>query len=922
MAKDIIVIPVQIGAVLPDVAVKQGDAGSRLLRLCFRGRDDKPIDLTDHLVTLYAVKPDKTKEFASVSISDAAAGEAQVVLSSSLLAVAGICECELTLTGPDDTVLSTNPMRIAVLPLLRDDAAIESQDEFPAMLEALARAQQYNAQIFTMSVNGGEPHGPDENGNVDLAITGAQELTGYLRADHLNQPGNPPALDEDGILDESVLPLSGYLKKAELDTAGNPPSLQQNGLLSLSVLPLEGYLSYAALGTPGNPPALGSNGLLSEAVLPLSGYVKKADVNKPGSPPALGADGKLSSDLLPENDYLSRSALGTPGNPPKLNADGKLPDAVLPFDRLVTYGSLDSAGSAPLLRGDGTLSPSVIPQLDGYVTNDALEEKIQAGDFSKVLSEETCYLPVGYDYVTEKTVQSASIVQAVGSTLCDPSSHLLSHAQPSLTVGETPVLLPALGEWDRIADGTLYRGTSEILSLAAMPGTWSILGSYSSAESGVCMELSTPLPDPWLPPGLSWGQEAVNEQALRILCSHFDSYATRYVIYSSGVRKTGICIEKAKKIRVRVPLSFVGVETVAQVTSANFIAALQQNNVRIVYGYQTPVASALESSSLPITPNMTNRITLTGLPVQEETGLSSLQVSFLHQRTLDHTVALAKESAADRYANALTGLAEGTELSVSDLQSGTRFSSLKLFGICQQNSVPGTISFAGDGGSIPLLVDGQTREIPLSLYGIPDGTGGFTAQDQLVVDYVQNTVFVLRRVGRIVMNGEETIFADLDSARDESNYVYMTGNNLAANGRLLCNLLPWRSNGYDTALSYCWTSTVIAVTLLNSETGIVTGEERSAYLEKFRTWFRAKAAAGTPLTLYYPLVQPQLEQVDNKTRALLLSIAPKGTGTVLSTAATPHPELSLSYHKDADKTIASLLSRIEVLEEQAVNAQW
>ena len=114
-------------------------------------------------------------------------------------------------------------MRIAVLPLLRDDAAIESQDEFPAILEALARAQQYNAQIFTMSVNGGEPHGPDENGNVDLAITGAQELTGYLRADHLNQPGNPPALDEDGMLSESVLPLSGYLKKAELDTAGNPP---------------------------------------------------------------------------------------------------------------------------------------------------------------------------------------------------------------------------------------------------------------------------------------------------------------------------------------------------------------------------------------------------------------------------------------------------------------------------------------------------------------------------------------------------------------------------------------------------------------------------------------------------------------------------------------------------------------------------
>ena len=172
------------------------------------------------------------------------------------------------------------------------------------------------------------------------------------------------------------------------------------------------------------------------------------------------------------------------------------------------------------------------------------------------------------------------------------------------------------------------------------------------------------------------------------------------------------------------------------------------------------------------------------------------------------------------------------------------------------------------------------------------------------------------------MSGEEAIAADLDSARDESNYVYMTAENLAANGRLLCNLLPWRSNGYDTALSYCWTSTVIAVTLLNSETGIVAGEERSAYLEKFRTWFRAKAAAGTPLTLYYPLAEPQIEQVDDETRALLLSIAPKGTDTVLSTAAAPHPVLSLSYHKDANKTIAALLSRIEALEEQVVNAQW
>lgn len=274
-----------------------------------------------------------------------------------------------------------------------------------------------------------------------------------------------------------------------------------------------------------------------------------------------------------------------------------------------------------------------------------------------------------------------------------------------------------------------------------------------------------------------------------------------------------------------------------------------------------------------------------------------------------------KQESNSRYAYALTDTAEGTEIMVDDLQEGARFASLSLTGLCRQDTFPGPISYVGDGGTIPIIVDGQTRDIPVELYGISDGAGGFTVRDQLVINYAQNSAYVRRNVGRIVFTGEEKIVSDLTTARETSNYIYLVDYRPVANGRLLCNLLPWRPNGYDTTQSYCWTSTVISVTLLNSETGIVTGEERDTYLEKFREWFRAKAEAGTPLTIYYPLETPTEEPVNAQTKELLLSIIPQGTGTALSTGAQPHPSIALVYHKDANKTIAASLHRIQSLEE-------
>lgn len=279
-----------------------------------------------------------------------------------------------------------------------------------------------------------------------------------------------------------------------------------------------------------------------------------------------------------------------------------------------------------------------------------------------------------------------------------------------------------------------------------------------------------------------------------------------------------------------------------------------------------------------------------------------------------------KQESDNRYAHTLTGTVEGSEIAVDDLQEGTQFTLLSLTGLCKQDTIPGTISYVGDGG-ISLVVDGQTREIPLSLYGIPDGSGSFTVRDQLVVDYAQNTAYIQRNVGRIVFTGEENLVSNPTTARETSNYVYSNVHAPVPNGRLLCNLLPWRSNGYAEDLSYCWTSTVVVVTLLNVETGVVTGEPQSVYISKIKDWLRAKAAAGTPLTIYYPLAEPVQEQVDAQTKALLLSIAPQGTDAALLTGTEPHPPITLVYRRDAQRVIDTLTARIEALEVQAVNMQ-
>lgn len=128
--------------VVPVINAKQYDSG--------RGVD---ITLTDcgavvvpaasDVCNLYCKKLDGTVSYLSGTVNGSAV---RVDFTNTLLADAGVVECELEVTSGADTV-STPVFRMVVLPSNYDQSAIESQDEFTALETALQTVSQYDARI-------------------------------------------------------------------------------------------------------------------------------------------------------------------------------------------------------------------------------------------------------------------------------------------------------------------------------------------------------------------------------------------------------------------------------------------------------------------------------------------------------------------------------------------------------------------------------------------------------------------------------------------------------------------------------------------------------------------------------------------------------------------------------------------------------
>jgi len=137
MAQDIQTLNMDINQNVGEIfTMKQGDTLSRFLQITLSD-NGAAINLTDNTVRIYIKKPDGTKVYNDATIVTAASGVVKVEFTSQALAAAGSLECELTIGGLDGSILTSKGFYVTVDKVIRDDAAIESSDEFGFIATAL-----------------------------------------------------------------------------------------------------------------------------------------------------------------------------------------------------------------------------------------------------------------------------------------------------------------------------------------------------------------------------------------------------------------------------------------------------------------------------------------------------------------------------------------------------------------------------------------------------------------------------------------------------------------------------------------------------------------------------------------------------------------------------------------------------------------
>lgn len=160
--------------VVPVINAKQYDSG--------RGVD---ITLTDcgavvvpavsDVCNLYCKKSDGTVSYISGTVNGSAV---RVDFTNTLLAEAGVVECELEVTSGADTV-STPVFRMVVLPSNYDQGAIASQDEFTALETALQTVSGLDGRVLALEATAatlGDAATYDVANNLTTATAGSKVL--------------------------------------------------------------------------------------------------------------------------------------------------------------------------------------------------------------------------------------------------------------------------------------------------------------------------------------------------------------------------------------------------------------------------------------------------------------------------------------------------------------------------------------------------------------------------------------------------------------------------------------------------------------------------------------------------------------------------------------------------------------------------
>ena len=152
------------------ITAKEEDLNSRYLDVYLMD-DGIPINLTGHEVRIYGRKPDGTEFFNDGEITDAVNGRCQFPITSQALAVAGNLKVELSIWQNNERILTTQTFDISVVPKIRNDKAIESSNEFGALVILYQKLYDFIADVTELLNLIGQP-----------ADTGGTTLEGTVMA--------------------------------------------------------------------------------------------------------------------------------------------------------------------------------------------------------------------------------------------------------------------------------------------------------------------------------------------------------------------------------------------------------------------------------------------------------------------------------------------------------------------------------------------------------------------------------------------------------------------------------------------------------------------------------------------------------------------------------------------------------------------
>ena len=131
------------------IVAKQDDTGSRFL--LFQLLDGAvPFNLTDRSVRVYGVKPDGAVIFNDLTVTHSATGFCLLELTNQMLAIAGTVKLELMITECDKKLTSI-PFEMEVIKKINSNDAVESSNEFRALLNALKEIDDWNKEFADKS---------------------------------------------------------------------------------------------------------------------------------------------------------------------------------------------------------------------------------------------------------------------------------------------------------------------------------------------------------------------------------------------------------------------------------------------------------------------------------------------------------------------------------------------------------------------------------------------------------------------------------------------------------------------------------------------------------------------------------------------------------------------------------------------------